>query len=703
MKDKIEKKNFLWSTIGSLLFGFTSLIFLIVTTRINGVDIAGVFTYAFAVSCTLYAIGHYAGKVFQVTETNKNISDSDYIYNKLLTCTIMIVIGIVFGSFHDKIKFFLIVILTLYKSLDVLIDSFHAITQRNGALYKVGISMTIRTFLLILGFIFTDYFFQNIFLACCTLLLINFIFCLFVDYKVAKKFFKMKKFNKKNNMYLLKSGFLMFCYSFLSAYVINIPKYAINEFMTDDIQAIFGIIVMPASFLALVAVYITQPFLNYITDNISNSKALKKIFKRISLVITAIGLVAVIICYFIGIPILEIIYGIELSAQKLNFLIILCGAIFYSIFVFISAFFVAMRKNGVQLLILFLTTLFALPVCYILTNKFSLFGASIGYTLVMICEFILYLVIFFRILKKKRYTIRLMGGLGNQMFEYSVLRAMMLENSAEGVISLKGITNKTHNVYCLNHFNISEDVKIKKGESLKSFVNYLFYGFYYIFLIKKKNGFDKMKKVQPILNNLGYYCVPDGYIELNNSSSNRNEMIGYYQSAKYFEKYKDIIKKELKVIDEVFDKNIDLLNDIKKSNSICVHIRRGDYVGSNHQVCDEEYYLEAEKIILKKVKNPKFYIFSDDQKWVKENVKFKSNVIYVEGNSNFEDLRLMYSCKHFIISNSSFSWWAQYLADNSKRITIAPSIWFQNSNQKSNIYEDDWILIDVKNDKQKNR
>lgn len=293
-------------------------------------------------------------------------------------------------------------------------------------------------------------------------------------------------------------------------------------------------------------------------------------------------------------------------------------------------------------------------------------------------------------------TIRLMGGLGNQMFQYATLRSMMIDNNEEGTISLKGITNKTHNVYSLHHFCINKKVKIIKKESLKSFCNYLIYGFYYMFLSKKSNGFDKMVSIQPKLNKLGMYCVPDGYIKLEKSLSKNKVMIGYYQSINYFNKNKAVIVNELKVKDKVLDKNKKLIDEIKKCNSVCVHIRRGDYVGSIHQVCNTDYYLKAIKVMETKIKNPHFYIFSDDIEWVKKNIDFGNDVTYIEGNNpNYEELRLMYTCKNFIISNSSFSWWAQYLTDNKKRITIAPSKWFKNANQKVDIYEDDWILIDV--------
>lgn len=696
---KKDLKNFIWNSIGSMVFGFTSLFFMIIVTRINGIEQAGVFTFAFANACVFWTIAAYSGRTFQVTERDKKICDTDYFYNRLTTSIFAVIVSIIFSLVTRTTleKFVLIVLLTIYRSIDAIIESLHAVTQRNGELYKSGMSLFFRTIVLVTVFIVLNKCISNLIISSVGLIAVNLLFMFTIDFRNIKNKFTKRKFDFKINNQLLRLGFSAFLYSFLSIYVTNATKYAINSFTNDEVQAIFGIIIMPASFLALVSTYLVQPFLNSITDLLEKKeiKKLKILIAKLSLGIISVGLVAIGVCFFIGIPVLEFIYGVSLDEQKINLLIILLGSIFYSLVILLSAVFIAMRKTNDQLFLLGLTAIVALISSNILVDSIGMNGAAISYMLVMLIELLLHLIIIHFMLKDKRFTIRLMGGLGNQMFEYSALRTMMLEYDTDGIISLKGITNKTHNVYCLNHFNISSDVKIVKGESIKSFVNYLFYGFYYVFLISRKSGFKIIKKVQPFLNHLGFYCVPDGYMKLNEPTYSNNVMVGYYQSLNFFNKYKDVIRKELKVTDEVLDKNKKLLKEIQNTNSVCVHIRRGDYVGTNHQVCDEKYYLDAEKIMLKKVKDAKFYIFSDDQEWVKENIKFKSKVTYVEGNNNYEDLRLMYSCKHFIISNSSFSWWAQYLTDNDKRITIAPSRWFQNSNQKADIYEDDWIIVEV--------
>lgn len=697
---KIEVKNFMWSTIASVFFGFTSLFYLIIVTRINGIDIAGAFTYAFANACVFFAIGSYSGKTFQITETDKNISDSDYLYNKLTTCFLMNIVAILFCIITHPgwLKTGLILILTFYRSIDGIIDSIHSIVQRNGELYKAGQSMFIRTFILIAVFLIIDLVTKNVILASLAILIINSLFCLCIDYQFIKNKMIKTKFTKNKNNLLLKVGFAVFLYSFLSSYLLNVTKYAINRYSSDEIQAIFGIIIMPASFLAMISQYLVQPFLNKITEKIQNEKKKELIQYIFSLsgFIIFVGICAIIFCFFLGIPILEFVYGISLNNQLQNLIIILIGSIFYSLVIIISSIFIALRKTFSQLFIISCTAILSIFLCNFFTYKYGIYGASISYAILFFLDFIFHFVGLIIILKnrKKKITIRLMGGLGNQMFQYAILRTMMLTYNMDGVISLKGITNKTHNVYSLNHFHTNNNVKIIKKESLKSKLNYLLYGFYCVFLVKKKSGYTIMKKIQPLLNKGGIYCVPDGYIPLSKSECVNNVMIGYYQSLKYFDKYKEIIKKELKVKTSILEENKKLLKEIQESNSVCVHIRRGDYVGTNHQVCDEKYYLDAIDVMNKKIKNAKFFIFSDDINWVKENIKFKQDVYFVEKqNPNYEDLRLMYTCKHFIISNSSYSWWAQYLTENENRITIAPKKWFQNENQKVDIFEDDWYLM----------
>nr|MBP3259349.1 alpha-1,2-fucosyltransferase [Bacilli bacterium] len=296
--------------------------------------------------------------------------------------------------------------------------------------------------------------------------------------------------------------------------------------------------------------------------------------------------------------------------------------------------------------------------------------------------------------------IKMQGGLGNQMFEYAFAKALSLKLNDELTLDLSGITNVTHNVYSLNHFKVKAnivdnyDVANKKKIAFKVKEHFLWRAF-------NKNGikgkYKVEKNMQWLFNMMGIYTCTDGYVKMYKSLTKDKYLEGYFQSSKYFDEYKDVIRKEFTVKDKVLDRNKKLLEKIKKEESVCIHIRRGDYTKvTNHLVCDIDYYKKAFNLMKSKVPNAKYYIFSDDIEWVKENIDFGKKVNYVEGgNPNYEELRLMYSCKHFIMSNSSFSFWAQYLSTNKKKVVIAPSKWFNDPNQICDIFEDSWIKIDV--------
>lgn len=404
-KSKLELKNFIWNIVGSTAFGFTSLFFMIIVTRINGLDSAGFFTYCFANACVFWTIAAYSGRTYQITETDKKIKDTDYFYNRITTSIFALVAVTIFCLITKSMaeKFTLSIILTVYRSIEAIIESMQAVAQRNGELYKAGISLFIRTLILVLVFVAVDLITHNLIITGLSLIIVNLLFLFTFDYKNIKNKFSKSKFDSQINKKLLCLGFSTFLYSFLSIYVSSATKYAINSFTTDEIQAIYGIIIMPASFLSMVSNYLIQPFLTKITSYINDSDIIgvKKLLLKLSLGIIFVGVFALGLCYLVGIPILEFVYSTELTEQKINLIVILIGSIFYSLVILLSSVFIAMRKTFEQLVLLIITAISAL----IISNQFvklsGINGASTSYFVVMLIEFILHLVTMFIILHKK--------------------------------------------------------------------------------------------------------------------------------------------------------------------------------------------------------------------------------------------------------------------------------------------------------------
>ncbi len=188
------------------------------------------------------------------------------------------------------------------------------------------------------------------------------------------------------------------------------------------------------------------------------------------------------------------------------------------------------------------------------------------------------------------------------------------------------------------------------------------------------------------------------YKEMNIDSKKKNIFIhGYWQSEKYFYDIQNELKKELIIKEKISIKNEEIYNQIKETSSVCVHIRRGDFLlqSNNLYICENDYYLKAMEKIKNQIKNPHFFIFSDDIEDVKNNFYFADyKVIFVENqNTDFEELQLMCSCKHFIIANSTFSWWASYLSTNLDKLIVAPKMWYTDGRDISDLMRDEWIII----------
>lgn len=399
MKNNL-RKNIIWNMIGTTFSAFNSLFFMIIVTRINGVDKAGIFTFAFSLACLFYIIGIYNGRTFQITDKDKNVNDSDYLYSKIYTCTIMIFICLLYCFIrgYDLIKFVIIIELVLYKLLEAVSESLYAIIQKNNELYKVGKSLFLKAIFSLLFFIIIDYTTKNLVLSCLMIVIINLLFILIYDLNNLKNLkFKLNKFDNTRVKSILKKGLFAFGFSFLTLYVINAPKYVIDYILPDKFQTIFGIIAMPATVLILFGQYIIQPFVVMLKESLEKEKKeFVKLTINISLVMLAAGLFCCFVAYFIGIPILELLYGINLNKYLIDLTIILLGATFYAISVVISTSLITMRKTFNQFVIFVICSLFTTIISYILITKFNVFGATLSYTITMTILLILYIIVFFR-------------------------------------------------------------------------------------------------------------------------------------------------------------------------------------------------------------------------------------------------------------------------------------------------------------------
>lgn len=404
MKNNL-KKNFIWNLIGTGINAFNSLFFLILITRINGLDDAGIFSLGFSTACLFFYIGIYNGRIFQVTEKD-NISSLEFIISKVITCSCMMVFSLFFVIINNYkiLKSSLILLLCFYKMLEAFSDVFYGILQKEELLYKTGISLTIKNISNLILLFIVDKFTGNMILSIIFMIVFNLFVIVFYDIKQSLKYIDFdEKIKKENIVKILKNGFYPFLVSFLNLYIINMPKYAIDNFLTDKFQTIFGIIVMPATVISLFAQFIIYPFLNNIDKFIKNKEIdnLKKMVVRILFIVSLFGILSIVMAYLIGIPVLSFVYDVKLDNYKFCLIIILLGAIFTAFVYVLSSVLISMRKLKQQVIVYSVVAMISYFVSNLFVKKYIVMGASISYFVSVFLLYVLFLCLYKSTLKKE--------------------------------------------------------------------------------------------------------------------------------------------------------------------------------------------------------------------------------------------------------------------------------------------------------------
>ena len=396
---KIMAKNFIWNTIGTGFNSFNSLFFLILVTRINGIENAGIFSIAYATATILYTLALYSGRLCQVTDIENKIKDKDYILNRALTCFIMIIGASIYLGIkrYTSFKTGVFVVLAIFKGLEAFSDILYGVMQKNGVLYKAGMSLTAKGFIGLLFFGIIDFFTKNLILAISSLVVINFIILVVYDYWiVSKKLIDMNsEVNKKNVISILKSEFFVFVNSFAGIYILNAPKYAIDSYLTENLQAIYGYIMMPATVMTLFTQFIVMPVLGKLKDlyEQKNFKEFKSLILKIKLIVLAFGTFAVLAAFLLGPEFLGLIYGIKLTDYRMNLCIIIGSYIFYAISYINLVQLTTVRRTFVQFVIYLISMIIAFIGSKILVSNFGINGATLSCTTTLAIQFIMYSVV----------------------------------------------------------------------------------------------------------------------------------------------------------------------------------------------------------------------------------------------------------------------------------------------------------------------
>jgi len=288
--------------------------------------------------------------------------------------------------------------------------------------------------------------------------------------------------------------------------------------------------------------------------------------------------------------------------------------------------------------------------------------------------------------------VRLMGGLGNQLFQYAAGRRLAeihqttLKYDLTFLLDRTPKKNFTFRDFDLPIFNIT--VNVASDSEINAYYNTINRA-KRKFLPTYPNPYFKERffHFDPSVLQLPDNCYLDGH----------------WTSDKYFIDIEQLIRKELTFKNQLDERGELLSKKIQNCNSICLNVRRGDYVtnadiNSKIGLTNLDYFFNAVELINKKTKAPEIFIFSDDIEWCAENLKFNLPTHIVDhsykGHKFEQYLKLMTQCKHFIIPNSTFAWWGAWLSSYKDKVVITPKKWFNDSTlDDKDLRPQDWISL----------
>lgn len=287
----------------------------------------------------------------------------------------------------------------------------------------------------------------------------------------------------------------------------------------------------------------------------------------------------------------------------------------------------------------------------------------------------------------------LIGGLGNQMFQYAAARSLAVAAGQPLYLDISDFEDyPLHNGFELSRvfggtFELADERQIERMLGWR--------GYCPVRKMLKRSQMSLFRSNRFVVEPHFHYW-PDIF-----KLPADCYLVGYWQSERYFKSIADKIRQDFTFKADLSEVNEDLAGQISQCNSISLHIRRGDYANNaktnkKHGNIPLSYYQKSISLIAEKVATPNYFVFSDDIVWAKENLKTPFPCQFIGHNQcidSYIDMQLMSLCKHHIIANSSFSWWGAWLNPSKDKTVIAPKKWFANDNDVSDLFPQHWMTM----------
>lgn len=409
--NNITRSSYIWNCINAVMSACQCPVIMMVITRTNGVGDAGVFSIAFAVASLMLYVGQYGIRKFQASDIDEKFSFGEYHSMRVITCSVMVIVslmyciyGMVFND-YSKEKFIIVFLVCMLKCIQAYADVIHGRMQQKGRLDIAAKVSAVRYAAEVAAYVITLVITNDLLISTIACIVVSIAVLILTTLNVGRNYCSFKlRINWWKLKQLILEGFPLFVSLFLNMYIGNAPKYAIDSYLTDEIQAVYNLVFMPAFMVGLLANFIFNPILtSYARVWLDNQfkRFRKLIYKQcaVILVITAAGLA---VAFTIGIPLLSIVFGVDLHLYKAELCVIMVGGGMLAFATFFSTVLTIIRMQNPLFVCYGVVAAAAKLASGYMVQSNGIMGAAVMYTILMtVLSIMLFIILIWKIRKEK--------------------------------------------------------------------------------------------------------------------------------------------------------------------------------------------------------------------------------------------------------------------------------------------------------------
>ena len=385
----VTRQDVVWNMAGSTASAVASAIMVLGVTRIAGAVSGGVFSIAFSTAQMLMMLGNYGIRTYQVSDAKERFSFGDYFWNRILTCAMMMICSLLWCVLlrYDLQKSAVVLLVSACRMVEAFADVLEGRMHQQYHLALAGKSLALRTCCYSLAF-FTALVVTRDLVLSAAVMLVTTLLCV-VCFTIPQQHRSSPGSGKGNLRHiglLLKTCFPLFLSMFLLMYIVNTPKYAIDSLGTEQEQACYAILYLPAQVIALFSTYIFKPMLNGLTENWQNKnfQSFFGLIVKVSIGLAGVTVLGMLGAYLLGIPILSLLSSLDLSSYRGALTVIMLGGGFSALASMLTQVLTIMRRQKAIMLGYLITTGASLVVPYLVVGQFGASYASVGYFILML-------------------------------------------------------------------------------------------------------------------------------------------------------------------------------------------------------------------------------------------------------------------------------------------------------------------------------